>query len=202
MVKHLSSLLFFLFFSLVLPVTAHAVEMITVESPADVPNGDLVSEWGLGVGVGVEFYRDSYIKTARLHGSDRIVVVEDEFKSQSSFWAQGHWILDAFPLKWMKPGLFVGAKLLGENGSTLDAVAVGLQLSFLDDVNVIVKGEGTPTTKKKSGWNIGFGWVNHRVQRLAKNIHNGEPLPATYDDVVIRKKSEDFWMIMISKTLF
>ncbi|MEW8385335.1 MAG: hypothetical protein AB2704_26040 [Candidatus Thiodiazotropha taylori] len=174
-------------------------------------NNDLISTWGLGVGLAAEFYQDEYIKTASIHGDTSRVVVEESFDSQPSFWAVGNWTVDDCTAlwswvkyiscsSWRKPGFFVGAKLADEDGVNLSGISLGIQLAFLQNVKLL-DDNNKIAVKKKPSWNLGLGWVNHKTRTFASSINEGSDLPEEYDDIVYKEGRGNGWIIMISKNI-
>lgn len=155
---------------------------------------DPVADWGLGLGVGVEFYEKPYVEEASLQGTERRVVLTDTTKSEPSFWAVGNWTWEKGFGDTIKPGIFTGVRLIGQEGAAIDAVAIGLQV-------VLISGNErkSATNKVIPSWNFGIGYVNHKTRHLADGITANEPLPAAFTDIVYRKRSEGSWILMISR---
>lgn len=163
--------------------------------PADSNIG--IGTWGLGFGLGVEQYRDSFIDTASIQGdgeSERIVTTEKSIDTRPSAWLTVNWNLKPFgssrvnisgdnviSKKW---GFFAGVKLLGESNDAFSAFALGPQVTFLTDKNREIS--------------VGLGWVTHPTRTYAGNIVEGESLPAQFDDIVFEESTENSYMIMMS----
>ena len=176
--------------SLLVPLSVHAQD-----------NEKTISEWGWGLGIGIEQYRQqAYIDQASTYGTDRIVVVEKDYRTNPSAWMTLNWNVwprpksaaelkaagltaDVEKVKW---GFFAGVKLLDANSQALSAFALGPQVSFF-------------TAERQVS--VGFGWVNHRTKRFAAGIEEGKPLPAQYTDIKYREGSENSYMVMFSVSL-
>lgn len=166
--------------------------------PKNDENG--VSSLGLGIGIGVEQYRQgSYIDSASTHGESRIVSIDKEYETIPSMWLTANWnftlkdllgktqTADDEKTKKVRYGLFVGAKLFDINASSgLNGFSLGPQVSF--------------TTKDRQ-YSLGVGWVNHQVKKFASGIKDGQPLPEQYTDIRYREHSENSYMLMFSTNL-
>jgi hypothetical protein len=160
-----------------------------------------ISEWGWGLGIGIEQYRQQpYIEQAGTYGTDRIVVIEKEYRTNPSAWMTLNWNVWPRPkspdelkaaglasdVQKVKYGFFAGVKLLDANAQALSAFSLGPQVSFFTADRQV---------------SVGFGWVNHRTKRFAAGIQEGEPLPAQYTDIKFRESSENSYMVMFSVSL-
>lgn len=164
-----------------------------------------VEDWNLNFGLGVEQYRDAFVEQASIKGEDRIVVVEKTYKTRPSGWLTVNWnILGAgssvvktdekgnvvkddkgntVVLRNTMFGLFAGTKIIGSDSSAFDAFSFGPQVTFaLQDREI----------------SIGAGWVTHKTKRLGRDIVEGSPLPAQYDDVSYKEGTENSYMMMLS----
>lgn len=173
-------------------------------------NADDIKTWGLAAAIAVEFYDEPFIQKSSLQGDQKLVVIEESTKSEPSFWAVGNWSVDdCDAVNWLqaarlctnyiKPGIFVGAKLIGNDGAALDGVALGFQWAFLGKKSV-----GSAAEKEEahsSSWNIGIGYAAHKTQRFVDGIHENQPLPSDFSQIVYRKRSEWSWILMISRNI-
>ncbi|UTA49449.1 hypothetical protein L1F30_07910 [Simiduia sp. 21SJ11W-1] len=165
-----------------------------------------VEQWGLALGVAVEGYSKDYVKSAGIYGTDKIVVVDESFSTDTTIWAVGNWTVDTcfsdwrkwvVPCStWVKPGIFFGLKLGGQDGAALEGMALGLQWSFLQNVSSN-KNDG-----KKPSWNLGVGLVQHETQSLANGIVDGAALPGHFQQIQYKKGSDTGFVIMLSKNIY
>ncbi len=161
--------------------------------------------WGFGIGIGFELYNNPYIKTASMNGAEKIVSVNEEYKSIPALWSAVNWTVTAqckhvhIPARWVctewvKPGWFVGAKLIGQNGAGLDGAAVGIQWAFLRPA------DGGGAGKRKS-LNLGVGIGVTKFRELASGIKEGQALPSYYDDVRYRDTTKPMFLILVTKDI-
>lgn len=159
-----------------------------------------ISEWGWGVGIGIEQYRKNpYIENASTYGVDRIVVVEKDYQTNPSAWLNLNWNVWPRPrnmqsqpgvaekstpvIDEIKYGFFAGIKILDANSQALSAFSLGPQVTFFSAQRQV---------------SVGFGWVNHKTRQFATGIEEGKPLPAQYTDIRYRESSENSYMLMFS----
>lgn len=166
-------------------------------------NGDGISPWKLGFGLGVEQYRTPYIDSATLQGPNRLVVVEQEYRTRPSAWLTMNWNYvpskkksmstttgsqsidsDSSDVDKTKYGFFAGVKIIDGNANSFSSFALGPQVSF--------------ETKGGQNISIGLGWVTHGTKRLADDIKEGQALPSHYTSVVYKKSTENSVMMMMS----
>ena len=151
-----------------------------------------IDTWGLGFGLGIEQYRNTYIDDASLRGDNRIVTTEKTFETRPSAWLTMNWNIwgiggpslrngvDVQDTKW---GFFAGVKLLDANSEAFSAFSLGPQVSFVLENRVV---------------SVGLGWVTHQSKQYAHGIVAGEPLPTQYDDIVFEEGTENSFMLMVS----
>ncbi len=141
-----------------------------------------LEKWNLGFGIGVEQYRNPYIESASLNGTEHIVTLEEQYRTRPSAWLTTNW-----PFKWQNHknwGFFVGVKVIDPTGEAFSAFSLGPQYTFL-----------TEDLKKIS---VGLGWVTHVTKQLADGIKIGEPLPSQYDEIKYVKSTENSVMLMFT----
>jgi hypothetical protein len=147
-----------------------------------------IDEWGLGFGLGIEQYKDTYIDQASLRGDTRIVTTEKTFDTRPSAWLNLNWNIwswdDSKPRD-TRYGFFAGVKLIDGNSESFSAFALGPQISFLIDDREI---------------SVGLGWITHQTRTYANGIVSGQPLPSQYDDIVFEEGTENSYMLMVSVT--
>lgn len=175
---------------------------MAIKGYANPPSGTTslktVADLGLGLGIGVEQYKDgTYIDSASTNGSNRIVSIDKEFQTVPSAWLTVNWNVDPFFFinrgkiienQSIRSGLFVGAKLFDTDSSTsaLSAFALGPQISFVSN---------------NRQYSVGVGWVTHQTKKLAAGIREGQPLPSQYADIKYHTGSENSYMLMFTINL-
>lgn len=156
-------------------------------------NTDPLDNFNFAIGIGLEKYSDPYIVEASINGSHRIVTIDKETKHSPSLWLVTNWTADKYGSTWIKPGIYLGVKVLGNESTALDGLSLGVNAAFLR--------KGIDGNKRKS-FNIGLGYVTHRTRQLADGITEGQALPADFDDIKYKEKTEGSWMIMFSTDIF
>ncbi|QUX91520.1 hypothetical protein CYL31_08840 [Marinomonas sp. A3A] len=162
---------------------------------------DGVDNWNFNLGIGVEQYRSDYIDQAKIAGDERIVVVEKEYQTRPSAWLTLSWNFwglgdpvrttqnaagNNIDIHNVKFGLFVGAKILGENATSFESFALGPQITFQAEDRDI---------------SVGLGWVTHPTRELASGISEGGTLPSQFDDITYKEGTENSYMLMFSIAL-
>lgn len=157
-----------------------------------------VDDWGFGLGIGIEQYRTMpYIEQASTYGTNRIVVIEKDYRTLPSAWLTLNWNIFPLPqddaksktagvdndVQKVKWGLFSGVKILDSNSQTFSAFSLGPQVSFI-------------TAEKQ--YSIGLGWVTHRTRSLAAGIQEGQPLPTQFTDIKFKDSTENSYIVMFS----
>jgi len=170
---------------------------ISADSP---PKKVGIDEWGLGFGLGVEQYKNTYIDEASLRGDTRIVTTEKTYDTRPSAWLTLNWnvwgwedskemmirgVKTKIEDRDIRYGFFAGVKLIDGNSESFSAFALGPQISFLIDEREI---------------SVGLGWVTHQTREFANGIVSGQSLPTQYDDIVFEEGTENSYMLMISVT--
>jgi len=153
---------------------------------------DNLESFNFGIGIGIEYYDDQYIDRASINGTNKVVIVEKEFRSRPSLWLATNWTNDTPLFSGGRWGFFLGAKVLDEKSDSLSAFAIGPQLVF-----------SRPGKKDKNGskqsLNIGIGWVvSHNVKTLSDGIERNKPLPAEFDEIKYTEKQRASVMLMVS----
>jgi hypothetical protein len=161
-------------------------------------NAKGIDDWGFGLGIGIEQYRTMpYIEQASTYGTNRIVVIEKDYRTLPSAWLTLNWNIFPLPqneenlkaagtsneVQKVKWGLFSGVKILDSNSQTFSAFALGPQVSFI-------------TAQKQ--YSVGFGWVTHRTRSLATGIQEGQPLPTQFTDIKYKDSTENSYIVMFS----
>ena len=170
--------------------------IITLNAKAAEDNSTGVADWGLGFGLGIEQYKDTYIDSASLRGDDRIVITGKSFKTRPSAWLTMNWNIwgvgdgksvrvggkstTVYDTRW---GFFAGVKIIDGNSEAFSAFALGPQVSFVLKERVI---------------SVGLGWVTHQTREYAQGISAGEVLPSHYDDIAFEEGTENSYMLMMS----
>ncbi|WP_428312144.1 hypothetical protein [Hydrocarboniphaga sp.] len=174
----------------------------------------LQSAFGFSVGLGADFHSQRYIETASVNGTNQIVTIDKAYKVQPSVWAVASYTkLTPCTAAWQKlfcnsdirPGMFFGAKLLDQSGESVTAVALGIQLSLVEQDKQNVVGIDNAVAIRdtfKQGWNVGIGYMVHKTQRLADGISEGQPLPAQYSGIKYSNSFDKGFVIMISRSVF
>lgn len=165
------------------------------------------SDWGLGLGIGVDLYSEEYVEHAKLNGDSRIVTVTDSYTSRPNIWAVGTWtpaycgkFLSTLCEKVVKPGVFFGVNL-DSNGKLVDAMSLGVQLTFMEEVIATNNGSDRGIRSYGPSWVVGVGWTNHSIRTLAGGIEKGSPLPSHFDDIEYRKGRENGIIVIFTKIL-
>lgn len=174
--------------------------------PPPISTNNGISSWNLGFGLGVEQYRTPYIDMVSLQGPNRVVLVDQEYRTRPSAWLTMNWNIrgikeknkakinqliekkgvnldpsDVYEMKW---GLFAGVKIIDGNSNSFSSFAIGPQISF--------------ETMGGQSVSVGVGWVTHGTKRLPDDIEIGKPLPAHYTSIVYKKSTENSIMMMMS----
>lgn len=144
---------------------------------------DDIKDWGFGLGIGIEQYRNKYIDQAGTYGTDRLVLIEKDYKTLPSAWLTLNWNVWGDEKKKMRYGFFTGIKLLDSNSQVFSAFSLGPQITF---------------KTQERNVSVGFGWVTHRTKKLANGISEGSALPAHYTDIKYKEGSENSYMLMFS----
>lgn len=149
---------------------------------------------GFSVGLGMENFKDPYIREARVIGDQRNVLIEDAFDRQASLWLQLNYVWDGSSLAtdYSAPGMYVGLRAVAPDSQALDAFSLGVMWAFSR-----TRIRSTPPGERKSV-NVGFGPVWHRTQQLASGIVEGQPLPSQFQQIEFEKRDEVSWMLMVS----
>ena len=158
----------------------------------------LTETFKFGVAIGFENYKSSYISEVETVGEDRIVRIVDSQNQKPSIWLETHYLWDGWASKrgftHSAPGFYVGTRLLGPDSGVFEAFSLGVMWSF----KRTRIGNVPPPGQIAESINIGFGPVWHKTKVLASGIKEGEPLPASYNDVKLDSRDEVSWMLMIS----
>lgn len=142
-----------------------------------------IKDWGFGLGIGIEQYRNKYIDQAGTYGTNRLVLIEKDYKTLPSAWLTLNWNVSGDDTKKMRYGFFTGIKLLDSNSQVFSAFSLGPQITF---------------KTQERNVSVGFGWVTHRTKTLANGISEGSALPAHFTDIKYKEGSENSYMMMFS----
>lgn len=197
-------------FALALAFSHIALASEPIKDPVDGASGVKskgIDDWGFGLGIGIEQYRTMpYIEQASTYGTNRIVVIEKDYRTLPSAWLTLNWNICPIPKKWnicppdaenmpsgkssdvqkVKWGFFTGVKILDSNSQTFSAFALGPQVSFI-------------TAQKQ--YSVGLGWVTHRTRNFANGIKEGQPLPTEFTDIKYKDSTENSYIVMFSVNL-
>lgn len=180
------------FFTLLLAAT------LPVTAAASDEQNDIEGKFGLSAGIGWESYRTPYIRSARILGDERRVLVDDQVDGQAALWLQANYVWDGLlteRFSHSSPGVYVGLRAAGPDSDGLDAFSVGFLWSFSRNH----KGERAKGTDgKRPSVNFGVGPVWHRTRQLATGIAAGQALPAEFQQIEFEKRDEVSWMLMVS----
>ncbi|NVK72297.1 MAG: hypothetical protein HWE24_02360 [Oceanospirillaceae bacterium] len=167
---------------------------IAAEKSKKAINNIDIGGFNFSVGIGYEAYNSPYIKDAVLRGAapNQIVVITDSYRANTSLWLTTNYVWDGccFGSEWTHPGMYIGARIAGEDSNVFDAFGVGAML--------VLRRNGTTKNNTFKSVNIGIGKVWHRTQELAYGITEGNSLPASYTQVEFQKRDESSWMLMLS----
>lgn len=156
-------------------------------SPAPAPPGpgDLLSYFSAGLAV--MRLSTPEVETAEVR-SGKIRITE-QTETRISPWLQAHYIFDAVPTDYLKPGVFVGVGL-GSNGSSFDTFGAGVMLSM----------KRAPWSNKadKNALNIGIGWYTTKYRVLANDTPDGGTLPTGVESVQYLRQNQSGVMLNIS----
>lgn len=187
--------------SLLLPLHLVVLLGLTLASHPALGNADEVRGLGFSAGVGLEHYRKPFIRSARMVGEHRTVLVDDSFDQQASLWLQLNYVWNAkgngrlFKHEYGAPGFYVGARAAGPESDGLDAFSLGVLWAFTRKP----KNQGPDQAGAlRPSINIGFGPVWHRTRQLASGIVPGQPLPAQFQQLEFERRDEVSWMLMVS----
>ncbi|MEA3491692.1 MAG: hypothetical protein U9R27_07300 [Campylobacterota bacterium] len=152
---------------------------------------------GFGLGIGVEYFGDTYIDKAQIYGDDKIVIIEEDSNIKQSLWLTMSWNFPEkdfaprlqrsssnFNVKDIRYGMFTGVKVLDTSGETINAFSLGLQVSFMTDLSKTIT--------------LGVGGVSHKIQMLQDGIEVGKELPNHFENIVYKNETSIDPMLMLS----
>lgn len=189
--------------------TAAAAALLLIAPNAIGQDPDL-QKLGFGLGIGISYLNKDNIVSAR--NDNGIVRITDYEETKRGLWLETHYMLDKYAFctipdrlhgkkdedisshgcyaSW---GPFFGVQLFDQESNSFGAISFGAMVSF----------KRKPIgNADKGAWNIGVGYHNSKIERLADGYEAGQTLPVGSTDVLKRKQTDRGLMLMFSFNVY